>query len=150
MDVGERRDRDGQGMQAGMRGKVSAKFGARLQLPWPLSRSRHQLLDQDVLTSICGRAEGGRWELASATGIGAARPGAAGSVGSAGGLVVHGGAGGAATVRDQAHGAHTFSVIADSHSSALGAMRQGRRQLCSSTLARSQDATAMIFVLLFT
>ena len=53
--------------------------------------------------SICGWAAGGRWELAAATGRGEARAGAAGSVGTAGGLVVHGGAGGAATVRDQAH-----------------------------------------------
>ena len=64
--------RDGigwQGMQAGMRGKVFAKFGARLcSSPWPPSRSRHQLLDQHVLMLICGRAEGGRWELAAATG----------------------------------------------------------------------------------
>ena len=52
---------------------------------------------------ICGWAAGGRWELAAATGRGEARAGAAGSVGTPGGLVVHGGAGGAATVRDQAH-----------------------------------------------
>ena len=38
--------------------------------------------------SICGWAEGGRWEFAAATGRGEARAGAAGSVGTAGGLVV--------------------------------------------------------------
>ena len=90
--------RDGIGMGRACRqacgGRSLPSLGRGCSSPWPPSRSRHQLLDQDVLTSICGRAEGGRWELASATGIGAARPGAAGSVGSAGGLVVHGGAGG--------------------------------------------------------
>ena len=55
--------------------------------------------------SICGWAAGGRWEFATATGRGEARAGAAGSVGTAGGLVVHGGAGVAATVRDQVCGA---------------------------------------------
>ena len=49
-------------------------------------------------------AAGGRWELAAATGRGEAQAGATGSVGTAGGLVVHGGAGGAATVRDPARG----------------------------------------------
>ena len=54
---------------------------------------------------ICGWAEGGRWELAAATGREAARAGPAGSVGTGGGMIVHGVVGGADTVRHQAHGA---------------------------------------------
>ena len=103
MDAGERRDRAGQGMQAGMQGWARASFGAR---------SQPTLTTSTFTTSAAGRAcphvylrrvAGGRWELAAAPGRGEARAGAAGSVDTAGGLVVHGGAGGAATVRDQAH-----------------------------------------------
>ena len=49
----------------------------------------------------------GRWELATATGRGEARAGAAGSVGTVNEVEVHGGAGGAATMQHQARGAAT-------------------------------------------
>ena len=105
MDVARDGIRVGQGMKRGMHGKVLAGFGARLQLTLTTSTLTASVRRRACLTSICMWAAGGRWELAAATGRGEAQAGATGSVGTAGGLVVHGGAGGAATVRDQAHGA---------------------------------------------
>ena len=104
MDVARDGIRVGQGMKRGMHGKVLAGFGARLQLTLTTSTLTASARRRACLTSICMWAAGGRWELAAATGRGEAQAGATGSVGTAGGLVVHGGAGGAATVRDQAHG----------------------------------------------
>ena len=105
MDVVRDGIRVGQGMKRGMHGKVLAGFGARLQLTLTTSTLTASARRRACLTSICMWAAGGRWELAAATGRGEAQAGATGSVGTAGGLVVHGGAGGAATVRDQARGA---------------------------------------------
>ena len=89
--------RAGLGVLTGMRGSARAGSKARLQLTLTIS----MLSSCSNSTSsclICGWAAGGRWELAAATGRGEAQAGAAGSVGTPGGLVVHGGGGGAATV----------------------------------------------------
>ena len=95
--------RAGLGVLTGMRGSARAGSKARLQLTLTIS-----MLTTSAPQRPCPHVDlrvggGGRWESAAATGRGEARAGAAGSGGTAGGMVVHGGAGGAATVRDQAH-----------------------------------------------
>ena len=99
--------RAGLGVLTGMRGSARAGSKARLQLTLTtstLTRSAARRSRPHVDLWARRQVGAGSWPLPPAEGRhGRARRAA--WVGTAGGLVVHGGAGGAATARDQARGA---------------------------------------------